>query len=539
MHSLSRVQIKLAINPLWITMIASLICSSFGWSDPIGQNRRPNIILILADDLGWSDIGCYGGEIHTPHLDKLASAGIRFTQFHNTAKCFPSRASLLTGLYAQQCGMNDKPAHFQNSVTLAELLRKAGYRTLMTGKHHGLDHPMDLGFDRYYGLRDGACNYFNPGLQRDGEDPPAKKRAKFQPRTWCIDRQILEPYTPQEDDFYTTDYFTNYALKYLQEYQDEIKPFFLYLAYTAPHDPLQAWPKDITKYQGKYMDGFEVIRQARYNRQKAMGLVDESFPLSVSTYQKWEDLTAQEKNHEDHIMSVYAAMIDRMDQNIGRIVDKVQQMGELDHTLILFASDNGCAPGGTSNPGGYSGGATTRGEIGSMARWTKISKSWSNVSNTPFRLHKVQAHKGGTCTPLIAFWPDGIKGKNQISHEVGHFIDIMPTLIDVAGMEYPTDYPVRDISPLQGRSLVPIFRQEDVVHHDPLFWQYGKGKAVRKGPWRLVSDNFNPWALYDMRSDKTETTNLIEKYPKVAGELVDLYQDWMHSAYNYHAIGDK
>jgi arylsulfatase len=403
----------------------------------------------------------------------------------------------------------------------------------MAGKHHGLDHPMDLGFDRYYGLRDGACNYFNPGLQREGEDPPAQKSKKFQPRTWCIDEQVLEPYTPIEKDFYTTDYFTNYALKYLEEYQDEENPFFLYLAYNAPHDPLQAWPDDIAKYRGKYMAGFEAVRKTRYKRQKEMGLIDTSFPLSDPTYRDWEQLTDEEKEKEDHIMSVYAAMIDRMDQNIGRVLDKIRQMGELNNTLVLFASDNGCAPGGNANPRGYNEGATTRGEIGSMARWTKITKSWSNVSNTPFRLYKVQAHKGGTCTPLIVYWPSGIKGQNRINKEVGHFIDIMPTILEVTDTDYPTKFESRDILPMQGRSLLPAIQQLEIADRDPIFWQYSKGKAVRKSHWRLVSDNNEPWALYDMRNDKTETNNLVERHPEIAQELENLYENWVNNDYDY------
>ncbi|MCH9022222.1 MAG: arylsulfatase, partial [Planctomycetes bacterium] len=424
----------------------------------IRPTKKPNILIILVDDMGWSDIGCFGGEVKTPNLDRLANGGIRFTQFHNTAKCFPSRACLLTGLYAQQCGMDKKPSYFKNCTTLGEVLRTAGYRTFMTGKHHGLDNPIDRGFDRYFGLRDGACNYFNPGLQRKGEGVPAHKK-KMSPRKWCIDGELLQPYTPKEKDFYTTDYFTKYALQYLDEYKDEGKPFFLYVAYNAPHDPLQAWPDDIKKYRGKFMAGYETYRKARYKRQQEMGLIDDSFPLSDPTYADWDSLSDEEKDKEDNRMAVYAAMIDRVDQNIGKLLAKIEERGELDNTLVLFASDNGCA---ASSDGSYSGYNPTanQGEMGSMTRWTKIGKSWSNISNTPFRLYKSNTHKGGSCTPLIAYWPKGIKVKNRISHEVGHFIDIMPTLAEAAGATYPREFKAQEIPPMQGRSLVPIFQNK-------------------------------------------------------------------------------
>ncbi|OVE80047.1 arylsulfatase, partial [bacterium I07] len=475
--------------------------------------------------MGWSDVGCYGGEIKTPNIDRLAEQGIRFSQFHNTAKCFPSRACLLTGLYAQQCGMGRKPANFKNCVTMGEVLKETGYRTLWTGKHHGLDNPVNRGFDRYYGLRDGCCNYFNPGVQREGEGVPAhKKGKKFNPRAWCIDEKLYEPYTPREKDFYTTDYFTKYALQYLDEYKDDGKPFFLYMAYTAPHDPLMAWPDDIAKYRGNYMKGYEPVRKARYEKQQKMGLVDETFPLSESTYDDWDNLTDKEKQDEDARMSVYAAMIDRVDQNIGKILKKIEERGELDNTLIFFASDNGCAASSDGNFKAYNPTAN-QGEFGSMTRWTKIGHSWSNVSNTPYRLHKVKTHKGGSCTPLIAFWPKGIKGKNRISHEPGHFIDIMPTVLEATGAEYPTEWKGEKVAPMQGRSLIPTFQEKKPADRGTVFWQYSKGKGVREGLWRLVSDDNSPWRLYDMRVDKTETNDLADKFPEKVRELDAKYEN--------------
>jgi len=493
------------------------------------RTKKPNILLILVDDMGWSDIGCYGGEVRTPNLDRLAGQGIRFTQFHNTAKCGPSRACLLTGLYAQQCGMDKKPGYLQNCVTLGEVLRNAGYRTLMTGKYHGLDNPYDRGFDRYYGLRDGACNYFNPGLQRKGEGVPAHKKGdNFFPRTWCIDEKVYEPYTPKEKDFYTTDYFTKYAMKYLDEYKNEDKPFFLYVAYNAPHDPLQAWPEDIDKYRGKFMAGYGTYRKARYKRQQEMGLIDDSFPLSDPTYADWNALSEEEKIKEDTRMAIYAAMIDRVDQNIGKLLDKIEQNGELDNTLVLFASDNGCAASSVKNYSRYNPTAN-QGQMGSMTRWTKIGPSWSNVSNTPFRLYKTHTHKGGSCTPLIAYWPKGIKGKKRICHEVGHFIDIMPTLVEASGASYPTEFNGQTIPPMQGRSLVQIFQKKRPADRGTIFWQWSKGKGVRHEHWRLVSDNNEPWRLYDMRVDKTETNNLVNERPEIARKLDAMFRNWTES----------
>ena len=353
--------------------------------------QKPNIVLILADDLGWSDIGCYGSEIETPNLDRLAENGIRFTQIYNTSKCFPSRAALLTGLYAQQVGYDqDWQGPIRNGVTLGEVLQAAGYRTLWSGKHHGIENPIDRGFDRYFGLRDGAANHFNPGLQREGEVKPAQKRPD---RVWIIDSAQFQPYTPPNSDFYTTDEFTNRALGWLDQYKDDSQPFFLYLSYTAPHDPLMAWPQDIKKYRGKYMDGYQGTRVKRYAKQKEMGLLDNTYLLSDSDYQGWEQLSGAEQDQEDLKMAVYAAMIDRLDQNIGRIIDKIKEQKKLMNTLIIFLSDNGASAEVVNIEG--------VGEIGTLGRWTSLGSSWANVSNTPFRYYKNYSYEGGINTPMI------------------------------------------------------------------------------------------------------------------------------------------
>ncbi len=471
--------------------------------------ERPNIILILADDLGWSDIGCYGSEIATPNLDHLAANGIRFTQFHNTSKCFPSRACLLTGLYAQQCGMDKGPKNLLNCVTLGEAMRAAGYRTLMAGKHHGTENPFERGFDRYFGLRDGCCNYFNPGKQRPGEGKPAQKRT----RTWCIDGETYKPYTPKEKDFYTTDYFTNHALSWLEEYKAEKKPFFLYLSYTAPHDPLMAWPEDIAKYKGRYNVGYTAIRKARYARQRKSGLIDGSFPFSAATHGSWG-------NNADEIrkMEVYAAMIDRMDRNIGRVLEKIRKLGEEENTLVFFCSDNGASGEVVKLKGS--------GEIGSLTRWTSLGGKWMNVCNTPFRFGKNSSFEGGICTPLVACWPAGIKKPGRVSHEPGHFIDFMPTLLEVAGAKYPETFKGRKILPFEGKSLVPVFEGRKLERGKPLFFQWSGGKAVHAGRWKLVSRSKDGWELYDMDKDKTETRNLARSMPEKVRELSGLYDAW-------------
>jgi len=321
----------------------ALSCTACSMGRSNKPNRRPNIVLIMADDMGYSDIGCYGGEICTPNLDRLAAGGLRFTQFYNNSICVPTRASLLTGLYSQQVGVHyNTPTVMKNCVTLAEVLRSAGYRTLMTGKWHAEQIPCQRGFDRYFGLADGCCNYFNPGPRRAGEGEPGRKLTSFgYPRRWAIDDKVYLPYKPKDKNFYTTDAFTDYAIDYLQQYGREERPFFLYVAYTAPHYPLHAWGEDITRYRGKYMVGWDKLRQQRFERMVEMGLVDKRWGLSPRDEEvpKWDSV--EDKDSWDLKMAVYAAMIDRMDRNIGRIIAKIRQLGKEDNTLVLFLSDNG------------------------------------------------------------------------------------------------------------------------------------------------------------------------------------------------------
>lgn len=479
--------------------------------------EKPNILLILVDDMGWSDIGCYGGEVETPNLDRLAENGIRFTQMHNTSKCFPSRATLLTGVYAQQCGYDKSfKQPIKNAVTIGEVLQTAGYRTLWSGKHHSTETPVDRGFDRYFGLRDGASNHFNPGKQRDAEPIPAQKRPD---RTYFIDHEKYQPFTP-EKDFYTTDYFTKYALDWLDEYKEEEKPFFLYMAYTAPHDPLMAWPEDIAKYKGKYLQGYEAIRTKRYARQKEMGLIDDKFMLSEETYDAWSSLSDSMKQVEDLKMAVYSAMIDRVDQKIGELLQKIEDMGERENTLVLFMSDNGSSAELVKIPGD--------GKIGTVGHWTSLGQNWANVSNTPYRYYKNYSFEGGTCTPMIAHWPKGIEAKNGFSNFNGHFIDIMATLVDITGAKYPEEFNSQKIVPMQGVSLLPIMQGEKIERGKPLFWQWAKGKAVRDGKWKIVANgNDASWELYNMEIDPTEIENLADTNTDIVERMNDLYISWL------------
>lgn len=355
---------------------------------------------------------------------------------------------MLTGQYAQRVGMNELPGNnrfFINSVTIAEVLRNSGYRTLMTGKHHGLENPVDFGFERYFGLKSGMCNYFNPGFQREGEPEPARKIEMDGPAAWCIDSVLYQPYTPPEKDFYTTDYFTNYALDYLEEYKDEDKPFFLYVAYNAPHDPLMAWPEDQSKYLGKYMVGYEEIRKNRYESMKKMGLIDERFLLSAPTYEDWDALTHEDKLVRDSVMATHAAMIDRVDQNIGRLLDKLRLLNKLDNTIILFMSDNGAQ--NMADPEDWLWAKKKISDfskpIGSVGRFTSLPLSWANVCNTPFRLYKDNSHEGGIATPFIFYWNGKISDPGSITDYPSHFIDIMPTILELTGSEYLHDFPGR------------------------------------------------------------------------------------------------
>ncbi|MCX7016146.1 MAG: arylsulfatase [Candidatus Sumerlaeota bacterium] len=481
---------------------------------------RPNIVLMMADDMGYSDLGCYGGEIHTPNLDGLARQGVRFSQFYNNAKCVPTRASLLTGLYSQQVG----EGAMRNAVTIAEALRPAGYRTLMVGKWHASGSiPVERGFDRSYGLVAGCCNYFNPGERRAGEPEPGRK-ARDGVLKWAIDDQVLQPYTPEDRKFYTTDAFTDNAVNYLDQYGRDGKPFFLYVAFNAPHYPLHAWPEDIARYRGKYKDGPDPVRKARLKRQIAMGVIDQRWALSPRDAQSpdWSTLDEARQDDEDLRMSIYAAQIDRMDQGVGRILAKIKELGVEDNTLVMFLSDNG----GTSEGGPFGFNLAEGVKPGGIESYASYGLCWGNASNTPFRKYKTYDHEGGISTPFIARWPAVIRQGGGITPQVGHIIDVMATCVDVAGAEHPSTYEGRDVLPLEGISLRPIFEGKTRKGHSEIFWQFGSNRAVRQGKWKLVSTGSGPWELYDMEADRTEQHDLSKEEPEKASELAALWEAW-------------
>jgi len=504
----------------------------------LSADERPNILLIVADDLGYSDLGCYGGEIATPNLDRLARQGLRFTQFYNNAICTGTRASLVTGLYPRQVGLT----RLQRCVTSAEVLRAAGYRTLMAGKWHLAGDPRQRGFQKYFGLLTGCCNQFNPGARRPGEPEPGKKFVGDN-QPFAVADRVVKPYTPTRG-FYTTDAFTDSALRFLGESDRRDQPFFLYVAYTVPHYPLHAPPEDIARYRGKFLSGWDELRKKRLERMKRLGLVDANLELPPRNRHApaWDDI--DDKDAWDLKMAVYAAMVDRMDRNIGRLLERLRSTGQEENTLVLFFSDNGPSDEDrTSTP-----------EIppGPVESYRTVDLPWANLSNTPFRHFKRWNHEGGISTPLIARWPRVIKTGGRITARVGHVIDIMATCVDIAGATYPKTVGEQKIPPLEGRSLLPILSGKPGGDQPrTLYWnQRALWRAVRRGRWKLVSPDhtyqYNPWRagrkgrvlrkppadldqlweLYDVQADRTEMNNLARKHPERVRELADLYAAW-------------
>jgi arylsulfatase len=475
--------------------------------------KRPNIVLILNDDMGFSDLGCYGSEIQTPNLDRLAAGGVRFTQFYNCARCCPTRASLLTGLYPHQAGVghmvNNRgtPAYQgylnDSCVTLAEALRAGGYRTAMSGKWHVGEErphwPCDRGFEKYQGLISGASNYFKIDDQR----------------TWARDNEKI---TDVGEDFYITDAIGNYAVERIVEFGKGKAPFFLYVAFTSPHWPLHALPEDIAKYQGKYDIGWDELRARRHKRMIEMGIVDARWPITPRdpTAPAWTDVPDKEWNSMR--MAVYAAQIDRMDQNIGRILAKLRELGPGDSTLVMFLADNGgCAEGQAGND--------PKIMPGPKETFQSYGLPWANASNTPFRRYKHWVHEGGIATPFIASWP-GVTRGGGLTPQVGHLVDVMATCLDVAGVEYPKTFKERPITPTEGKSLAPIFQGETRAGHDNLFWEHEGNRAVRQGKWKLVSRFPDPWELFDVEADRTELNNLADKMPTEVKGLSAVYDQW-------------
>ena len=484
---------------LLLTCCLYLLLSCESDSAP-GTDSRPNIILIMADDLGYSDLGAYGGEIHTPHLDRLAAEGIQFTQFYNNAKCTESRAALLSGVYHHQT----QNFEVQNHVTLAEVLREAGYATMMSGKWHLPENPLDRGFDRYFGFLVGAVNFYTGYAWGDSENPMR------------LDREV---YTVP-DDFYTTDAFTDYAIEFIDEVVDEDNPFFLYLAHNAPHFPLHAWPEDIEKYDGAYDAGWDELRAARYARMVEMDLIKPDWPLTPrdTLVPAWDTLSPEEQKEEAYLMAVYAAMVDRLDQNIGRLMEHLQSAGEAENTLVLFLSDNGACP--------WKADRTPDVAPGPADSYRTYNSEWANAGNTPFRLYKQYNHEGGTATPLIAYWPAGISVPGTRSDQVGHLIDFMPTLIELARATYPEMHNESRVLPMEGVSLTSVFQGANTTNRPPIYWEYRGNRAVRMGDWKLVAERSKDWELYNVVEDRTELRELGDTHPELKAELAAMYDVW-------------
>jgi arylsulfatase len=510
---------------------------------------RPNIVLILADDLGFSDLGCFGSEISTPNLDRLAANGVRLTQFYTTPRCCPTRAALLTGLYPQQAGMGGMmedrgvPGYRgelnKNCPTIAEVLRGAGYRTLMAGKWH-LNHihfdgkrqlnfesdepfwedkagwPLQRGFDEYFGTIHGVCSYYDPFSLVSGNT-------------------VIKP---DSKDFYYTDVISDKAASYIAKSADINKPFFLFVAYTAPHWPLQAPEADIAKFRSTYMAGWDQIRTNRYQRQIEMGLIDKNWPLSPRDPRVASWANTRDKEWEANRMATYAAMVEHLDRGVGRIVEAIRSKGIEQNTLVIFFSDNGaCAE--IVEPGWYDIPSRTRDGraiktgntdhsvfAGPDDVWQSYGIPWANVSDTPFLLYKHFTHEGGIASPFIASWPGVIKTKGSLNRQSSHVTDIMATCVELAGAQRPSSFRGEKVPPLEGTSLLPIFEGKERPHPAPIFWEHEGNRAVRQGKWKLVSRNLRNWELYDMETDRTESNNLAERYADKVHDMAALYDAW-------------
>jgi arylsulfatase len=547
------------LKPYSLTMLRSLcwalLLSPFSQANAAdAPQTKPNIIVILSDDMGFSDIGCYGGEIATPNLDRLAADGLRFTQFYNGARCVASRASLLTGVYPHQAGIQpgDNERLNDRCVTIAEALQPAGYKNYCVGKWHLAgsgskvgqsgkhNWPLQRGFDRYYGTIRGASSFFDPG-------------------TLTRDNEFISPYADPEykpDSYYYTDAISDHACRFIKEHPAE-SPFFMYVAYTAAHWPMHALPEDIAKYQGKYDGGYEPIRQARYKKALELGVIGAESKLSPTEHD-WNKVA--DKVWEADCMEVYAAMVDRMDQGIGKIIATLKQRGCLENTLVLFLHDNGGSPEGLNRKPPKAGqkpksaGKPMRpdeiiadmiprqmrdgspqlgfGPPGAPNTFIAYGAAWANVSNMPFRKYKIQVHEGGIATPLIAHWPQGIKAKNELRRTPSHLIDLMATCLDVAGAAYPATRQDKPVTPLEGKSLVPAFAGAEIAR-EMLIWEHHGNRAIRVGEWKLVASGKTgeddvKWELYNMAEDRSELNNLASKHPERVKEMSDLWLKHAH-----------
>lgn len=516
----------------------------------VHADERPNIVVIMVDDLGFSDLGCFGGEINTPNIDSLASGGLRFTSFYNCARCCPTRAAMLTGLYPHQVGLiRNGNSLTRNGVTIAEALGAAGYQTAMAGKWHlsrtqalsdhqsqldWLNHqsqpdrtfspvdtyPINRGFQRHFGPIWGVVDYFDPFSLVEGETPVEDV----------------------PDDFYMTDAITQKSVDYIQEMSQSDAPFFLYVAHTAPHWPLHAKPEDIAKYEKTYRDGWHKLRDKRYARQVEMGLIDPKTspkPVLQGQGDDWEALDEATREHMSQLMSVHAGMVDCVDQGVGRIINALKETGRLENTLILVMSDNGASPERYLNPGFDRPNETREGKPiqyeglfnpGSETTWGYIGSYWASAGNTPYRYWKAQSFEGGAHTPMIAHWPSGLKTEpGSKTDQPGHVIDVLPTCLELAGAEYPQTFKKNEITPVEGLSLAPILAGQQREGHPALFFEHEGGKAMIADGWKLVQPKQNgQWELYHLAEDRTETNNLAEAEPKRLAQMKRKWQVWFN-----------
>lgn len=498
------------------------------------QSRKPNILIIVADDMGYSDLGCFGSEIKTPNIDRLAEEGVRFRQFYNRGRCCPTRASLLTGLYPHNAGLGHMtysgdwglPGYRNelntNCVTIGNVLQSAGYRTLLSGKWHvgetPSNWPRSRGFDEFFGLVQGGGNYF-----------------KLRPYGMIARNDTLLTSLPA--DFYLTDAIGDNAVAQLKSTHTESpgKPFFLYLAFTAPHWPLQAKQQDIRKYVQKYDIGYDAIRIRRYHRMQQLGVISQGTGLSEKEGIVWDKLSDSLKKDLGLRMAVYAAQIDILDQNVGKVINYLRKIGELDNTLIMVLSDNGASseggPKGLNNSplvSGYrDGDPELTGAPGEANSFKSYGTGWANVSNTPFRYYKSFTHEGGIRAPFIVRWP------KQLSYAAGSFcddpadvIDLMPTVIAVSGAVYPQTWHGENIYPLDGISLLPSFQHKSSSEERTLYWVHEGNRAIRSGRWKLVAERSHPWELYDLTIDPSELRNIAANYPEKVAALSEKFETW-------------
>lgn len=508
------------------------------------REPRPNFVILLADDMGFSDCGCYGGEIKTPNVDKLAAGGLRFTQFYNTARCWPSRASLLTGYYAQEVhrdalpgldgGANGKRPAWAR--LLPAYLKALGYRTYHSGKWH-VDGPVLAGgFDHSYALYDYDRNFY--------------------PKQTTLDDRPLPPVVPGSG-YYTTTAIAQHAIDMLADHRRNFadRPFFLYLCFTVPHFPLQAPPEDIAEYADRYVAGWDALRRERYDRMLKLGIVNCSLskldpedwpswnlslkqlhteigPGEVGRAVPWDTLTEVQKKFQPIKMAIHAAMVHRMDTEIGRVVDQLEAMHAIDNTVILFLSDNGASAEQIIRGDRHDRSAPP----GSGRTFLSIGPAWSSASNTPFRLHKSWVHEGGITTPLVVHWPRGIAARGELRHNPGHLIDLAPTILELAGGKWPTVFAGKPMPTPPGKSLVPVFTKDGSVTHDYFWWFHDGNRALRVGDWKIVTDHKNPWELYDLSVDRSESNNLAARQPDKVRELDRI---WTAHTEEFRAIASQ